>query len=107
MKVIIMSEEERYSVRQIDDRFRNQTEDLKEHMNLLISPLTKQVTLTNGTVKWQTKMLYMAIGALMFLIPWAGWVTTTILSQSKNIITQEDIDRAVDAGFARNLEQYP
>lgn len=82
-----------------------QSRDLKEHIGLLITPLTEQVTMTNGTVKWQTKMLYMGIGALLLLMPWAGWVTTTLLSQEKNSITQSDIDNAIDKSLKNNFNQ--
>ena len=99
-----MSEEERYNNRQIERMLDEQSKELKEHFSLLINPLTQQVTKTNGTVKWQTKMLYMALGALMLLMPWAGWVTTTVLSQEKDAITKSDIDDAVNRAIERNLE---
>ncbi len=105
--IIIMGEEERYNNRQIERMLDEQSKELKEHITLLINPLTMQVTKTNGTVKWQTKMLYMALGALMLLMPWAGWVTTTMLSQAKDTITQADIDSAVDRAVQRNLDVNP
>lgn len=107
MKIIIMSEEERYNNRQIERMLDEQSKELKEHISLLISPLTKQVMLTNGTVKWQTKLLYIGIGALVLLTPWASWVTVSLLSQDKNLITQEDLDTAVNNAVQRNLEVNP
>lgn len=98
--------EEHYSVRQIEEKFKVQTDDLKEHMGLLINPLTAQVTKTNGTVQWQTKMLYMGLGALFLLVPWAGWVTTELLQRESKNITQEDLDRAVDKAVQNHLEEF-
>lgn len=92
---IIMSEEERYNNRQIERMLDEQSKELKEHISLLIRPLTEQVMKTNGTVKWQTKMLYMALGALFLLTPWAGWVTTHILSQAKPL-SKDDVEQIID-----------
>lgn len=60
--------EEHYSVRQIDDKFRNQTEDLKEHMNLVTAPILAQVTRTNGRVTKNED-------DIMAYKVWRGWMT--------------------------------
>lgn len=60
-------DEERYNNRQIERMFDEQSIDLKQYFDSKIEPLVRQVTITNGTVKWQTKMLYMALGALPIL----------------------------------------
>lgn len=93
--------EEHYSVRQIDEKFKSQTADLKEHMGLLINPLTTQVTMTNGTVKWQTKLLYMGIGALILLVPWASWVTTQLLDRGDQL-TRDDVEQII----IERLDEY-
>jgi hypothetical protein len=95
--------EEDYSKRELDMKFKNSDEkndawsatilqkieethkertaaleDMRKHE---IAPLTVQVTKTNGTVTFLTKMVYMALGALLLLVPWAGWVTTEVLTR--------------------------
>lgn len=101
-----MNEEEiRYSNRQIERMLDQQSKDIKEHISLVITPLTEQVTKTNGTVKWQTKLLYIGIGALMLLTPWAGWVTTQLLA-NKNYVTQDDLKTALDQAFEDNLRPH-
>lgn len=103
MAIIIMSEEERYSNRQFERMLDDQNKVLKEHMSLLITPLTTQVTKTNGTVKWQTKMLYMALGALILLVPWAGWVTTQILTV-RQYVTVDELNTSVENALRDNLQ---
>lgn len=68
-----MMAEIRYDNRQIERMFDSQNKDLKEHMTLHLDPLTKQVEKTNGTVKFLTKMIYVAIGALIILWPIMVW----------------------------------
>lgn len=102
-----MTDEERYNNRQIERMFDEQSRDIKSHMDAAIAPLTTQVMKTNGTVTFLTKMVYMALGALLLLVPWAGWVTNGLLDDRKNAITQEDIERSVDNAFEANLELNP
>lgn len=46
-----------------------------------------QATKTNGQVKWQTKMIYLAMGALAILAPVSGWLCTSLISDEKQIAT--------------------
>lgn len=79
VKILAMVEEERYSVRQIDEKFSTQTHDLKEHMELLIRPVYDQVLKTNGRVNklevdsvgtktWISRFTG-ALAVLTFLLP--------------------------------------
>lgn len=40
---------------------------------------------TNGTVKWQTKMIYLAMGALAILAPISGWLCTSLIADEKQL----------------------
>lgn len=46
-----MADEERYNNRQIERMLDSQSQDLKNHFDESIRPLTEQVTKTNGRVK--------------------------------------------------------
>lgn len=96
-----MTDEERYNNRQVEKMFDDQSRDIKSHVDMKIEPLTAQVTKTNGTVAWQTKLLYTGLGALMLLVPWAGWVTTQIL-ENEDSLTRDDVIQIIDD----SLEDY-
>lgn len=97
--------EERYNNRQIERMLDSQSSDIKEHITSVISPLTIQVTKTNGRVRWLEKMIWMALGALALLTPWAIWITSHQLAQ-KDAITQVDLDQAVDQAVKTHLEEF-
>lgn len=59
--------EERYNNRQFERQLDQQSSDLKEHMVLLINPLTEQVKKTNGRVTRLEKALIVVITALAIL----------------------------------------
>lgn len=42
-------------------------------------------TYTNGTVRWQTKMIYLAMGALFILAPTAGWLCISVIHDQAQI----------------------
>lgn len=64
---------------------------------------------TNGTVRWQTKMVYLAMGAIPLLSVWAGWLTLEVLQTaqdvSSNTLAPQQIQAAVDQAFQSNLER--
>lgn len=75
-----------------------------------------QATHTNGTVRWHTKMLWLAMGALPLLTGWAYWLTIHVLDNSENVakiqteidtqntVTQEQIQQAAQQGIIAGLE---
>lgn len=101
--------EPRYTNRQIE-MFLSQLRDyFSTELSQVIQPLTAQVTKTNGTVSMLTKLVYMAMGALIILTPWAMWVTETVLklqAQKVEPVTQADIDEAVERAINSALEAY-
>lgn len=106
--------EERYNNRQVEKMFTDQSNDLKEHFDLKIEPLTTQVTKTNGTVRWLTKMIYVALGALPLLSIWAWIITQQFLSSQTElspaqvnemkVILQPIVDSGVDKAFKNNTQ---
>ena len=93
-------QEERYNNRQIEKMLGDQVADLKEHITLHIDPLTKQVTMTNGTVKWLTKMTYLATGALIVLWPIMAWFVRDYL------VFKEHFSDSVSAAVMKTLDNY-
>lgn len=67
---------------------------------------------TNGTVKWQTKMIYTFLGALPLITGWAGWLTLSQLHsndelarlQTQDSLTKEQIQQAAQEGIVAGLE---
>lgn len=71
---------------------------------------------TNGTVRWHTKMLWLAMGALPLLTGWAYWLTIHVLDASENIakiqteidtqnsVTQQQIQQAAQQGIIAGLQ---
>lgn len=98
--------EERYNNRQIEKMLTDQSADIKEHIDLKIEPLTAQVAKTNGTVRWQTKMLYVAIGALPLLSAWMWIITQSFLDSQKEIspVQRALIIEAVNEAFKHNAK---
>lgn len=93
MEITVMTDsEERYNNRQIERMLDSQSSDLKEHITSVISPLTIQVTKTNGRVRWLEKMIWMALGALALLTPWAIWMTSRQLEQPKQLTRDDVVD---------------
>lgn len=62
-----MEQEKRYNNRQFERQLDQQSDDLKEHMALLIAPLTEQVKKTNGRVSRQERAIIAIITALTAL----------------------------------------
>jgi len=59
-----------FTNREIDAKFKERTDEMKEHMDKLITPLTVQVTKTNGRVtKMERNLLIIAcvVGTYMIL----------------------------------------
>lgn len=69
-----------------------------------------QAMRTNGTVKWQTKMIYLAVGALAILMPIAGWLSTSVIKDEAQIAalkaSQVSISSQVSTGVAQALQNY-
>lgn len=76
-----MTDEERYTNRQIERMLDEQSNDLKGHFDLVIKPLVVQVTKTNGRVSWLEKMMWLALGALAIAMPILTWVVNTVSKQ--------------------------
>lgn len=76
-----MTDEERYTNRQIERMLDDQSNDLKGHFDLVIKPLVVQVTKTNGRVSWLEKMMWLALGALAIAMPLLTWVVNTVSKQ--------------------------
>lgn len=96
MEISIMTEtEERYNNRQIERMLDSQSGDIKEHITSVISPLTIQVTKTNGRVRWLEKMIWMALGALALLTPWAIWMTSQQVEREKPI-SKDEVETLID-----------
>ena len=56
-----------FTNREIDAKLANQSEDLKRHMDKLITPLTEQVTKTNGRVtKMERNLLVVAVASITY-----------------------------------------
>lgn len=66
--------EERYNNRQIEKMLTDQSADIKEHIDLKVSPLLEQVKKTNGRVSWNEKMIYLAMGSLFIVLPMLTYV---------------------------------
>lgn len=49
----------------------------------------EQALHTNGTVRWHTKLLYLAMGALPLLTGWAAWLTKYTLDEGASTIRLE------------------
>lgn len=76
----------------------------------------EQAIHTNGTVRWHTKMLWLAMGALPLLTAWAGYLTYHVLNASEeiaslqseidtqNTMTQQKIQQAATQGIIQGLE---
>jgi len=101
MEITIMSEEERYNNRQIERMFDEQSKDIKDHIDRAITPLTFQVTKTNGRVGILERMAWVSLGAIPLLTVWAGWLTFDYLN-SKDVM-KHDIQQAVDEAFDANI----
>jgi len=86
--------EERYNNRQIEKMMKDITDDVKSHIDLKVEPLTKQVTYTNGRVRFTEKMIYLAVGALFFVTPTITWLLMDYL-EFKQQYTKE-IQTAID-----------
>lgn len=63
-----------------------------------------QTLKTNGQVRWQTKMIYLAMGSLVILAPISGWLCTSVISDEKQIaalkaeVSPGSITAAVEQG---------
>ena len=110
-----MSEEEHYTVRQLDKKIEDQSNDLKEHIVLNLKPILDEVQKTNGRVtslegkisdhrSWRTGMTWG--GAVLFffmttfVFPVLTWnILETI--QLKNGIREQKflIEAAVQSAF--------
>jgi len=56
-----------FTNREIDAKLASQIEDLKRHMDKLITPLTEQVTKTNGRVtKMERNLLVVAVASITY-----------------------------------------
>lgn len=76
----------------------------------------EQAVHTNGTVRWHTKMLWLAMGALPLLTGWAAWLTLYALHASEvttklqgeflteQNMSQEQIESAAQEGIIQGLE---
>lgn len=95
--IIIMSEEERYNNRQIEKMFSEQSEDLKDHFDQKIEPLTTAVNKTNGRVGWLEKMVWLATGAVIILTPLTYWLATQVVNEKTEqaTITQQAVSEAL------------
>lgn len=69
-----------------------------------------QATKTNGTVKWLTKMMYLATGALAILTPVAGWLCTSVIKDETQIAALRaqsgTITAQVSAGVTQALQAF-
>lgn len=81
-----------------------QSLDIKEHMDLKISPLLTQVLKTNGRVTFNEKMIYLAIGALAILTPVFSWFILDYISFKEQLPTK--IGDVVDGAVYRALDNY-
>lgn len=97
-----MSEEERYSNRQIERMLDEQSTDIKHHIDTAINPLTIQVMKTNGRVGILEKMAFVSLGAIPLLTVWAAWLTFDYLESKESV--RKEIQTAVDEAFDANLQ---
>lgn len=102
--IIFMTEEERYSNRQIERMFDEQSRDLKEHFDDTIEPLTVQVTKTNGRLRWAERMIWVAMGALVILTPLMTWALVQIVGLKDSI--KNDIHTQTQTAVQDVLSQY-
>lgn len=65
--------EQRYNNRQVEKMMKESTDEIKTFISLKVDPLTKQVTYTNGKVRFNEKMIYMALGSLVLVVPMLSW----------------------------------
>tara|TARA_R110000850_G_scaffold61209_1_gene139976 strand:- start:1235 stop:1537 length:303 start_codon:yes stop_codon:yes gene_type:complete len=66
-------EEPRYNNRQVEKMLKQSTDDIKEFISLKVDPLAAAVTYTNGKVRFNEKMIYMALGAMLLVTPMLSW----------------------------------
>lgn len=90
--------ETRYNNRQIEKMLGEQSSDIKEHIDLKISPLLTQVLKTNGRVSFNEKMIYIAIGALAIITPVLSWFLLDYLAFKEEFPEQvtEAVYQALD-----------
>jgi hypothetical protein len=98
--------EQPYSNRQIEKMLDDSVNDIKEHITLHIDPLSKQVTYTNGKVRWLEKMMYVALGSFIILAPIFGYWMKDYF-QFKDTY-QERLDQSVAEAFEKylNIQGY-
>ena len=82
-------EESPYSNREIRGMFTRLEEKLDEHSNTH-QLILNQVKYTNGRVRWNEKMIYMAMGALTILTPLVTWALVEISTIDEKIAGQLD-----------------
>ncbi len=104
MDIIINMTEARYNNTQIErmfdeqNRFRDQqSDDLKEHMELLIAPLLKQVTKTNGRLSMAEKLIWLAVGALPVVAGVLIFLAKDYMDFKENF--REEIHSAVESSI--------
>lgn len=107
-----MSDEERYNNRQIERMFEEQSKDIKDHIDMVTTPILEQTTKTNGR-------LLSAEGEITQIRIWRGWMTggmaiiMIVLPVVVGLMTwmviqvvtiDHTISKAIDAAFEANLQ---
>ncbi len=103
-----------YNNRQIERMLDTQSQDLKDHFDKVINPLTERVGLTNGRVKeielknasqagFNKAMVWVAMACLTSFIGLFGWV----LYQEANIDQriQQDVAPIIQQALAEHAKQ--
>ena len=96
-----MSEEEHYSVRQIERMFDEQSSELKLHVTTALTPLTTQVMKTNGRLGVLEKMVWMAAGAVVILTPFTYWLASRLDRLDTEL--REEVQTAVNDAFDERI----
>lgn len=113
MTITIMSDEEKYTNRQVERMLDEQSRDIKEHITIVTSPILDEVKKTNGRVtllesqvgshrNWRTGMTWGGAVVFFFLttfiLPVLTWnlLQTIQLKESIGIEVQDAIDQAFE-----------
>lgn len=84
--------EEPYSNRELDAKFANVSQIIVSNHEILmgaIESLDKKVSFTNGRVRWNEKMAYLAIGGIgvltIMFLPALGWIFLQVIHNNTQI----------------------
>ncbi len=84
-----------------------QSEELKEHIDKTVEPLLVQVKKTNGRLSWVEKMVWIATGSLIILVPLTNVLWNDVRALWDERTSVEDIQNIVDKTLDERMEIVP